>query len=237
MIFRDELAAVARNEWEWFGRDTGEGTHRADYTNDQGKRIIVNKEEAPTFAARVGDYWLAINEKDYVRLVKTYAPKLGKLDGTVTRLPWSAAFISYCFQMSGAGDKFPYSPGHATWIRSSIKNKMTNKIKASLVGYRISEEPVRVGDILAKARNGSGVTYDNVLNKDWFDSHSDIVVEVKPGRAVIIGGNVGQSVSMRDVELDSSGCVSDNQWIVVIRNNISIPVVGALQSRLLVNAG
>lgn len=237
MAFRDELAAVARNEWEWFGRDTGDGTHRAAYTDDQGRRITVNKEEAPTFAARVGDYWLSINEKDYTRLVKIYAPKLGKLDGTVTRLPWSATFISYCFQMSGAGDKFPYSPGHATWIKSSIKNKLAKRLKASLVGYRISEEPVRVGDILAKARNGSGVTYDNVLSKDWFESHSDIVVEVKPGRAVIIGGNVGQSVSMRDVTLDNNGHVSDNRWIVVIRNNISAPVVGVVQPRVLVNAG
>lgn len=237
MVFRDELAAVARDEWEWFGRDTGEGVHRASYTNDRGQRVTVNKEEAPTFAARVGDYWLSINERDYTRLVKAYAPKLGKLDGTVTRLPWSAAFISYCFQMSGAGDKFPYSPGHATWIKSSIKNKMENKLKASLVGYRISEQPVRVGDVLAKARNGSGVTYDNVLNKDWFDSHSDIVVEVKPGKAVVIGGNVGQSVSMRDVAIDDDGHVLDDRWIVVIQNNISLPVVGVVRSQMLVNAG
>lgn len=228
MAFQDDLAAIALEEWEWFGKDVGD----AD-------RLIggKHKEAVEPYASRVGDYWLSIPSSSYDRLVKAYAKTLGKLDGTVTKLPWSAAFISYCFNMAGAGPQFPYSSGHATWINKAINNRRAKKMGASLVGFRSGETAVAIGDVFGRARLGLGVAFDNapdfvkpggdpVKDKGWYESHSDIVVEIDNAKrkAYLIGGNVGQSVAKVEIDLDANGHAvpGTGRYFVHIKNQISV---------------
>ena len=85
MSFVDTLKTVAFEEWKFFGHD------------EEGHEHFVHgqpKEAVEPYARRIGDYWLSIPSDDYDSTVKKYAPKLGKRDGTVRVLPWSAAFIS-----------------------------------------------------------------------------------------------------------------------------------------------
>ena len=223
MSIKNELISAAKAEWERFGKDEGK---KDKYVTMAGKTTTDKikgrkKEEVEPYASRVGDYWLAIPSALYDKLVKTYAKKLGKLDGTID-IAWSAAFVSYCMQKAGAGTSFPYSSGHATWMILAIKNRKANKLKAALVGYKPGEIPLAVGDLIAKPRE-KGITYDNAPAKGWFISHSDIVVEVDTKKKVahVIGGNVAQSVSKVTVSITSDGKLDDDGgWMVHIQNNI-----------------
>jgi hypothetical protein len=214
MTFRDDLVARAIEQWTWFGKDEG----RED-------KFIgpARKETVEPFSSRVADYWLAVPTKEYDDLLKgnAAAKAHGKLDGTIN-LAWSAAFISYCMQMAGAGSQFPYSAGHVKWMVQSIKAKTADKLTAPLVGYKTGKIPLEPGDLIARPRQ-SGITYANAVAKGWFKSHSDIVVEVdKPNRvAYVIGGNVGQSVSKAEVTITADGKLNDpDGWMVHIQNNI-----------------
>jgi hypothetical protein len=46
---------------------------------------------------------------------------------------------------------------------------------------------------------------------DDYESHSDIVVAVRPGEADLIGGNVSDSVLKKTIALDTKGKVKDRQ--------------------------
>lgn len=213
-MFTTDLVAKALAEWEFFGRDDGTDDHKV-----AGKA----KEAVEPYASRVGDYWLSISVNDYKQLVHGFAPKLGKLDGTIRELPWSAAFISYCMQMAGAGTEFPYAPGHATWIVQAIKAKEKGKLSAPLVGHKPGDIVVALGDLVGNTRE-SGVTYANAVAKGWFISHTDIVVEVDTagGKFYTIGGNVGQSVSRKTFDLKPSGEIASGSGLLVhIQNQIT----------------
>jgi len=231
MSFQDDLIDKATQQWEWFGKDLDRNDK---YIEAYGKTTLKRqtdgktnrrKETVEPYAGRVGDFWLAIPTKDYKRLVSNFAKHKGKLDGTVD-LAWSAAFISYCMQVAGAGTAFPYASGHAAWIVASIRNRQQNKLKAALVGYQPGEEPLRVGDLIGRPRGKDiGLAYNQAVAKGWFESHSDIVVDIDIAhrRAFVIGGNVGQSVSKCEVKIGADGKLIDpDGWFVHIRNNITL---------------
>jgi hypothetical protein len=227
MSIRKDLVDRAIREWERFGSDTGREDKFIDpagKTTRDAKTSGKDNARKETFephASRVADFWLAIPSDKYAELVKSNAKSLGKLDGTVD-LAWSAAFVSYCMRMAGAGPLFPYSSGHATWMVQSIKNKQGGKLSAPLVGYPLGQIPLELGDLIARPRE-AGVTYDNAVKKGWFISHSDIVVEIDKAKKIarVVGGNIGQSVSKCDVTITSDGKLNDpDGWIVHIQNNI-----------------
>jgi hypothetical protein len=163
MSFQDELIARALEQWERFGRDEGREDKFIDADGNTTKSEKSNgvpnrrKETVEPFASRVANYWLTIPSKQYDDLVKKFAKAKGRLDGTID-LAWSAAFISYCMQMAGAGSNFPYSSGHATWMVLSIKNKRNGKLKAALVGFKPGEIPLQPGDLIARPREAGTLT-------------------------------------------------------------------------------
>ena len=230
MSFRDDLVKKAVEQWEFFGKDEGRNDKFIDpsgkttTSKKTGSKTNPRKETIEPFSSRVADFWLAIPSKEYDDLVKDFAKAKGKLDGT-TELAWSAAFISYCMQMAGAGAQFPYAAGHSKWIGQSIKNKKANKIGAAIVGFKPGEIPLAVGDLIGRPRE-AGITFDNADKKGFFTSHSDIVVAIDTTKKVahVIGGNVGQSVSRATVKITSAGMLNDpGGWIVHIQNNITPP--------------
>lgn len=213
-MFGTDLVRRAIAEWEFFGKDEGSGDHKAK---------SKQKETVEPYSSRIGDYWMSISDSDYDSLVNGFAGGKGKLDGTITALPWSAAFISYCMQVAGAGAEFPYAPGHATWIVLAIRNKQKDNLDAPLVGYEPGDLPVALGDLVGVSRQ-KGVTYANAVEKGWFTAHTDIVVEVDTagGKFYTIGGNVGQSVSRKTFPLDEDGGIAHNAGLMVhIKNSIT----------------
>lgn len=67
-------------------------------------------------------------------------------------------------------------------------------------------------------RSSKRITIDNALAVGWYQSHTDIVMEVKNKFALIVGGNVSHSVTMREVRVNAQGRLTDtqNNWFVVM---------------------
>ena len=155
------------------------------------------------------------SEAIYDRL-KSYWDSVGWNESrwTPSSVPWSGAFISHIMKESGAKDDFKYDSSHSVYIKDAISNKKNNTSKA-FKGYKPSEVKIRKGDIVCFPRDGSGANYDTTSS---YESHCDLVVKVKRNVAETIGGNVSNSVYMKEVALDK-GKIKDSKYFVVIRNN------------------
>jgi hypothetical protein len=108
--------------------------------------------------------------------------------------PWSAVFVSYVMRTAGAGSAFAYSAAHQHYIRAARRNRLNRDTANPFWAFRASEIAPQVGDLVCASRSGSGATYDNIGDPARRATHCDIVVEVRPGRIQVIGGNVGQTV-------------------------------------------
>lgn len=108
--------------------------------------------------------------------------------------PWSAVFVSYVMRTAGAGSAFAYSAAHQHYIRAARRNRLSGNTANPFWAFRATEIAPKAGDLVCAARSGSGATYDNIGDAPRRATHCDIVVEVRPGRIRVIGGNVGQTV-------------------------------------------
>ncbi len=159
------------------------------------------KESSSAMRTELSKYWRAAGAPDYG-----------------SSQAWSAAFISWLFNSSGAKQKFPYSASHSTYIRDAIANRKSGKRSGALIGYRPEEKPVRIGDLVCYPRQ-SGVTYDSDYT---YKSHCDIVVDIdrRNNRVVTIGGNVSNSVSKTYYDIDSNGRVITPKVHAILKNKI-----------------
>lgn len=160
------------------------------------------KETDPGVRQRLSDYWItgtgsARHEADWP-----------------SRVPWSAAFISWIMRRAGAGRAFQYSAAHVNYIIAAKNNRLQNN-RNPFKAYRTTEVAPRVGDLVCKDRAGSNATYDNL--HPGMKTHCDIVVEVRPGSVVTIGGNVSNSVSQTIVRTDARGFVIAPGYFAIIR--------------------
>jgi len=134
---------------------------------------------------------------------------------TPTSQPWSASFISTIMKDGGAKGDFKYDSSHSVYIRDAIKNKKENN-KNPFKGHRASDVRVRRGDIICYPRDGSNADYDTTSS---YKSHCDLVVKVKKGFIKTIGGNVMNTVNVKEVKTDKKGKLIDSKYFVVIKNN------------------
>lgn len=126
--------------------------------------------------------------------------------------PWSAAFVSWVMTRAGIAD-FKRSPRHLDYIRAAWRDGATGP-------YRYADPAVEKpapGDLLCYIRNRNQVLgYAGLAaalggqGAPPSESHCDIVVAANVGgdRTLhLIGGNVFNAVTMRQLELDRSGHV------------------------------
>lgn len=133
------------------------------------------------------------------------------------RTYWSAAFISYVMRRAGAGTRFRYSAAHVDYCAAAKRNRLRGDTANPFWLYRPREYAPQVGDLLCNARDGSGVTYDNVDDGRPKASHCDVVVAREPGRVWVVGGNVDDTVARRAVATDVQGKVSATDFYAVLR--------------------
>lgn len=197
MTFAQDLVDKALSEWEFFGR----GLIRLNGTEIEGI-----KEYKDGAWQRIGDYWQFIGG--------SYKNLTGKDRG----YPWSAAFISFCMNEAGAGKKFKYSAGHATYINESIKARNAKDKNALYMAKHKKEVALKAGDLIGYWRGDKKITIENALKTGWYKSHTDIVVEVKKNFALVVGGNVDHSVTIKEVRVNSNGQLTDihKNWFVVM---------------------
>ena len=181
--FPGRAVAQAEAEWVSFGMQQ---------FNLAGHLIRAgHKEGEDPFFRRVATYW-----------------SVGVGDNTLNGrddVPWSAAFISWVMRTAGADTRFAYSPQHSVYIFRAIRDMAQQNAQAGYWCCRLNEQHPVPGDIVCWARQ-SGIDYDHQAGGNYA-GHCDVVTEVRPGEADIIGGNVGDSVSKRTLALDGNGFV------------------------------
>jgi Uncharacterized protein conserved in bacteria (DUF2272) len=180
---KTSMVLLAVGEWARYGRQV------IVYSSDQPPRTAqpgLKEREGPQ---RIADYWAAVGH-----------PERSGLDNVA----WSAAFISWDIESAGVPrDQFCPDQRHTIYVERLVER--ARQPGAVLIPRRPSERAPQVGDLICASRAGSGTTLDN-LNRGA--GHCDIVVEVKPGWAAAIGGNVGDSVTRSVFPLDEKGFLS-----------------------------
>ncbi|WP_291285802.1 DUF2272 domain-containing protein [Flavobacterium sp.] len=212
MAFREKLISIAKEEWEFFGMQ-----EILRYEKDKhGKSIPVfgktgHRETEDNYYQRVGTYWkTGVNTN---------------LDGKDVDQPWSAAFISYIMKTAGAESRFLYNAQHSAYIRKAIIAKQKEDTAYGFWGYRLSDYVPEIGDLICYLREDSvgTINYDSTTNS--YPSHSDLVVDKKGNTLKVIGGNVENSVSLKNVKIDDNGFLTDTSkaWFVILKNRIAAP--------------
>ncbi|MBA3594450.1 MAG: DUF2272 domain-containing protein [Pseudomonadota bacterium] len=195
MSFIQKMVQVATEEWEFFGKQ--------EFGVD-GKAIRNGMSETDDgFWQRVALYWREGTGKN--------------LTGKNDDYPWSATFISYVMRKSGAGTKFRYSAQHSVYIRSAIRARAKEDRNYGFWAYGLSERAPKIGDLVCYARE-PGISLDSLSAN--YKSHADLVVGVSENSISVIGGNVGNSVSMKSLKLNAKGRLADKQklWFAVLAN-------------------
>jgi hypothetical protein len=156
--------------------------------------------------------WEDLSEND-----REAAPLLDKYWASVgTRQPpsvaWSAAFISYV--MAQTQPDFPVSSTHIGYARGAYKNRGKSGLYTALP----ASTPVKAGDIVIKTREGDVATFDDVKRETGFKkAHGDILVSVRNGEAIGVGGNVGNRVNAVPIALNTDGTLKDPKYFAVLR--------------------
>lgn len=137
--------------------------------------------------------------------------------------PWSAAFISFCMKKAELNLSFEFAGRHTTYLSDSKRARVNNDASRAYWAVRLSERVVTVGDLVGAQRMGKDCTkavktYDSLPSD--FCSHVDVVVAVRPDTAVVIGGNVGNTVMFNEIPLTPTGRVkAGNRRITTMARN------------------
>lgn len=202
---------AARREWEHWGRSkpgnigkTERSSGFADYVYENYFKAVVPNASASLKAQRVA----AIRDDEYA---------------------WSAVAMSAFMKTAGfSSQQFRFSEGHSEYIRDAVAARKSGDTSATFWGFRTSEAAPAVGDLVGYARKQNG-TVTMAEAQTFFDktdsyfSHTDLVVEVRPGEIDVIGGNVSDSVTMKTLRTDhGTGFLIDtsNPWFVVMKHRL-----------------
>ena len=135
---------------------------------------------------------------------------------------WSAVYISNLIKRWGIIDGFKYSPSHSTFIVEGKEAKLSNDKAKAFHSYDPKDVSVEIGDIVGKTRT-SGITYDNIYV--GASTHTDVVYELSKNengyRAYLIGGNLGQTVQTKTIQLDKDKkLINPEEYLVVMKNQL-----------------
>jgi hypothetical protein len=141
-----------------------------------------------------------------------------------SNVPWSAAFISWVVRKAGdAYHEFKFSASHSVFVHDAIQARLTNKTTKPFWGYPIGDERPAIGDIIQRSRNGQAISFQQAASQTHYESHSDIVVEVRKGLVRVVGGNVSNSVTLggtsQEYRLDERGFIVPDRPVIALLKN------------------
>jgi len=219
---RQDAVAVALREWRLFGEPVDDDDPEL---RPEPSGTAVKPERIPGLWERVGEYWW-IGQDPYETEVNWTGKHRG--DGQPfdfahdSHYAWSAAFISYVMRVSGAGDRFPYSPNHSTYINAAASGSTTGLRAQDPAAYA-----PKLGDLICTGRGGSrSVRFASLPTSYGFPAHCGIVVSQAPNRISIVGGNVDDAVTLTHVPVGPTGLLdgpdgtsldSRYPWCVVLQ--------------------
>ncbi|MSP03466.1 MAG: DUF2272 domain-containing protein [Acetobacteraceae bacterium] len=218
---RAALVQIALREWRLFG----------ETTDEDDRDEAAKPERAQGLWQRVGEYWWSGLNRD--------APEAGwtgKHDEHGKVFPpekdgefaWSAAFVSYVMRIAGAGSAFPYSADHAFYINAAKRMTLGTDRGWLMTAERPEAYAPVPGDLICHGRRQAAtLRYDDLPTAGLFPAHCDIVVDTsKPGKIGVIGGNIRDSVTLRQIPVTATGKLArpdgvvldqDQTWFAVLR--------------------
>lgn len=211
---RTNAVAIALREWRAFNSPVNDAPPGSD------EPVSLRLDRQPGLWQRVGDYWwfgqdASSRESGWTARYNEFGVPYDGISPA-----WSAAFISYIMRAAGAGDRFPYSSLHATYINAAATG---NRILQAQPPETYAPQP---GDLICYGRAGAQSLRFADLPAPSFLGHCDIVVWAQAGALTVIGGNVSAGVTMKHVPVTATGTLAapDGQvvdsrypWFVVLR--------------------
>jgi hypothetical protein len=203
---REDTVAIALREWRLFGSPVDDET-----TSPQPQK----PERLPGLWERVGEYWWIGLDPG-----ASEAGWTGKHDAQGHVFPasvdgdfaWSAAFISYVMRIAGAGDRFPYSPNHATYVNAAAAGKSPILRAHAPEGYH-----PKPGDLLCRAREWARhLRFADLPTNYLWPGHCDIVVSFAPNSVAVVGGNVRDEVHMSHLALNDDGSLPEGTGLIAV---------------------
>jgi hypothetical protein len=196
---REDAVAIALREWRLFG-SLGEDASSGN------EPPVAKAERAAGLWERVGEYWwLGLGGRG------REARWTGRHDETGRVFPardderyaWSAAFISYVMRIAGAGDRFPYSANHASYVNAAASGR-----SPILRAHAPQLYAPKLGDLLCFGREwASRLRFGDLPTSSFWPGHCAIVVARQPGALSVVGGNEEDAVTMDRVAIGSDGTV------------------------------
>ncbi len=199
------VLALTRGEWDAFGK-------QRVYWED-GVQVIKPVglwEDDRLGSERVAEYWRVLDPES-------------ELSGKDCADPWSAAFVSWVMIRSGVDPaQFTRSAAHRDYLRTIVAHADDPDFKFT-PRAPIDYAP-KPGDIICRGRGSTREITDFHALPVYAELHCDIVVANANGKLESVGGNVRQSVSLSEREVDTAGKLGA-PWFVVIENRYSDPAV------------
>lgn len=202
---KQTVLTLTRGEWEAFGR-------QRVYVEDG---VLVIKPVGVWEDDRKGSELVA----KYWQILDPDTP----LTGQDCDEPWSAAFTSWVMIRGGVDSRqFERSAAHRDYVRKIIAHETDP-------GFRLKpRDPAdyapRPGDIICRGRGPNRDIADYRSMPADAALHCDIVVANADGKLQSIGGNVRQSVSMSERDVDPEGKLAA-PWFIVIENRYPDPAI------------
>jgi hypothetical protein len=204
---KDEARAVVMAGPSALANGGAENEGTGSSGSKAAKAVEVALSEMETFARRGGATLVETQEPLATRVLEYFKfvgrPEISSPDAE----PWSAAYISFVLHQAGA-TSFPKSAGHFTYILAGLANRMANRFDAPVVYFDRDEKAPRVGDLIGFSRTASVTDRADIeahLPDKFFPSHTDLVIDVSPGKIKVIGGNVSQTIKTTTVRADGEG--------------------------------
>ena len=200
---QENAVAIALREWRAWGMLVNDAPPGPDLPLD------ARGDRQAGMWQRVGDYWWI--GQDGGSESSSWTSKYNNNGREYRSAPpaWSAAFISYLMRSAGAGDRFPYSPLHATYINAAAAG---NPILAAKPPEAYAPQ---LGDLICYGRRGAQNLRFADLPTSSFFGHCDIVVGAIDGQLTVIGGNVTAGVTMKHVPVTAQGMLSTPDGLVL----------------------
>jgi subtilisin family serine protease len=142
----------------------------------------------------------------------------------VPQTAWSAVFVCSCIRVAFATLNISPVPihlssAHFQYAKSAYNRRFHQPPQQGFYwAYDPLERPVQKGDIIVKERLQAdhhyiGLTFGSLNSIDGASTHGDIVVEVtvNPAKAIVIGGNVRDSVNQNSYLLTAEGKIDTQQ--------------------------
>ena len=227
---RRRIVDIAVQEWAVFGFETMDVTNVETRMLPRGlvpDRInpvlpaprIVRQfprlgtlEDDPSLDTTIAGYWSATPEGPRIIAEQNRAWNAPGGNAVNWVEPWSAAFVSWVMCEAGLGEEtqFRRSAAHRVYVDQAIDARDGNAPEAAYVAYDAGEQTIVPGDLLCHSR--AGTDYRDLADRRrqfgrGAATHCDIVVKVdaRGRRALAVGGNVFQSVSMTVLPLTREG--------------------------------